>query len=54
MTHLFGIALALLPVGLLLTVLTRNGSWFAGALIIAIEVVIGSILFTIWKVKIKK
>ena len=43
-TNIFGIVLILLPVGLLLTVLTGNGAWFAGAVIIAIESVSFSIV----------
>jgi hypothetical protein len=53
-THLFGIALALLPLGLLVTIITRQGGWFAAALIIAVEVVLGSILFTVYRIKMKK
>jgi len=53
-THLFGIALALLPFGFLVTILTHNGAWFAGTIIIAIEIVIGSILYTIYRTKIKR
>ena len=53
-THVFGIALALLPIGLLATIFTKNGAWFAGALIIAIETVLLSIIFTVYKTKIKK
>ena len=53
-THIFGIALMLLPLGLFATIFTRNGAWFAGAVILAVEIVIGSILYTIYRVKIKK
>lgn len=53
-THLFGIALALLPFGLVATVLTHNGAWFAGTIIIAVEIVIGSILYTIYRTKFKR
>jgi hypothetical protein len=53
-TNIFGIVLILLPVGLLLTVLTRNGAWFAGAVIIAIESVLLSIVYTIYKQIIRK
>jgi len=52
--HLFGIALIILPFGLFATVLSHNGAWFAGTIIIAVEIVIGSILYTIYRVKIKK
>jgi len=52
-THLFGIALALLPLGLVATIITHQGGWFAAAVILAVEVVIGSLLFTICKNKIK-
>jgi hypothetical protein len=53
-SHVFGIALALLPIGLLLTIITHQGGWFAAAVIIAVEIVIGSILFTIYRARIKK
>jgi hypothetical protein len=53
-THLFGIALAMLPVGLLLTIITHQGGWFAASVIIAVEIVIGSILFSIYKTRIRK
>jgi hypothetical protein len=50
-SHVFGIALAMLP---MVTIFTHNGAWFAGSVILAIETVIISILFTVYKVKIKK
>jgi hypothetical protein len=53
-THIFGIALILLPLGLIATVLSHNGAWFAGAIILAVEIVIGSILYTIYKAKFKR
>jgi uncharacterized membrane protein YkgB len=53
-SHVFGIALAMLPVGLLITIFTHNGAWFAGSIILATETVIISILFTIYKSKIKR
>jgi hypothetical protein len=52
--HLFGIALILLPLGLFATILTHSGTWFAGSIILAIETVIISILFTIYRTKIRK
>jgi hypothetical protein len=52
--HLFGIVLILLPVGLFITLFTRNGAWFAGTIILAIETIIISILFTIYRTKIKR
>jgi hypothetical protein len=52
-TNLFGIVLILLPLGLVATIITHQGGWFAAAVILAVEVVIGSLLFTIYKNKIK-
>jgi len=53
-THVFGIALALLPLGLIATVLTSNGAFFALAVILAVETVLGSVLFTVWQKYFKK
>jgi hypothetical protein len=53
-SHVFGIALAMLPIGLLVTILTHNGAWFAGSIILAIETVIISILFTVYKTKFRR
>jgi hypothetical protein len=53
-SHVFGIALAMLPIGLLMTIITHQGGWFAAALIIAVEVVLGSILYTVYKTKIRR
>ena len=47
-THIFGIALALLPFGFVVTILTRNGAWFAGAIIIDVEVITFTLLLTIY------
>ena len=52
--HLFGIVLIILPLGLIATVLTKNGAWFAASIILAIETVIISILFTIYRTKVRK
>lgn len=53
-SHVFGVALAILPVGLLITILSHNGAWFAGAIILAVEIVVISILFTIYRARIRK
>jgi len=47
-THIFGIALALLPFGFVVTILTHNGAWFAGAIIIDVEVITFTLLLTIY------
>lgn len=52
--HLFGITLILLPLGLVTTILTHNGAWFAASIILAIETVIISILFIIYRAKVRK
>ena len=52
--HLFGIVLILLPVGLFITLFTHNGAWFAAAIILAVETVILSILYTVYRTKIRK
>jgi hypothetical protein len=52
--HVFGIALALLPLGLLVTILTHNGAWFGAAIILAVEIVICSLLYTIYRNNFRK
>jgi hypothetical protein len=52
--HLFGIVLILLPIGLFATLFTHNGAWFAASIILAIETVILSILYTVYRTRIKK